>query len=604
MKKLLLVTGMLLVSALSSAQQITKISALPAQSAASTGATDIFPFVNMTTGTTKKMTLWDILNLPPLAAPTFPGPVAISNLTNNEPVLTNGSNQLVSGLIPVATDLSGTTQFSLQVGNVLGGINSIALPILTNTMLQGLTSGNPLWTTQPSLGANGQSTGSITFFSSLGGSVTLRYPGQIAAGGAHFDLPIADGSNGNVLMWPSSGTQLAWTAPFTNPMTTGGDIIYGGASGVATRLPNGSSGQVLQSQGTTVAPQWATLTPAFTGLTADGFMYASNTTTIASTAQCSSGQVPMGNGASAPTCATVPGNATILHAPTVQNFSSTGTIAGYMFTVSSSTVGAACVFSNGGHNYTVINAISSGVQLWASGASGATLTASTLTYVSGGAGCNGASNLSYSSAVAYATYTAPSGPAPLYVRVKIVGGGGAGFPSGTGGGTAGKSGTLSAFGANNILANPGNSGGVGSGVASGGSASIGSAIGVAFSGADSPTNMAYDATLQPVIIGGGPGAASALGGGASGANAGANAGSGATIFGAGGGGGGCGATNSCFPGPGGSAGGYVDAIIAAPAATYPYIVGVGGTDTSGGGTSGAAGGAGGNGYLWIEEFYQ
>ena len=43
-----------------------------------------------------------------------------------------------------------------------------------------------------------------------------------------------------------------------NPMTTGGDIVYGGASGVETRLANGTVGQVLRSGGTTVAPTWAT----------------------------------------------------------------------------------------------------------------------------------------------------------------------------------------------------------------------------------------------------------------------------------------------------------------------------------------------------------
>jgi hypothetical protein len=50
-----------------------------------------------------------------------------------------------------------------------------------------------------------------------------------------------------------------------NPMTTGGDLIYGGASGVPTRLANGSAGQVLQSNGTTLAPSWAT--PASGGST-------------------------------------------------------------------------------------------------------------------------------------------------------------------------------------------------------------------------------------------------------------------------------------------------------------------------------------------------
>lgn len=44
-----------------------------------------------------------------------------------------------------------------------------------------------------------------------------------------------------------------------NPMTTGADLIYGGASGVATRLANGTDGQVLTSTGTTTAPAWETV---------------------------------------------------------------------------------------------------------------------------------------------------------------------------------------------------------------------------------------------------------------------------------------------------------------------------------------------------------
>lgn len=55
------------------------------------------------------------------------------------------------------------------------------------------------------------------------------------------------------------------TSGFANPMTTGGDVIYGGASGVATRLSNGTIGQVLTSSGGTTAPTWAT--PSGGGIT-------------------------------------------------------------------------------------------------------------------------------------------------------------------------------------------------------------------------------------------------------------------------------------------------------------------------------------------------
>lgn len=55
----------------------------------------------------------------------------------------------------------------------------------------------------------------------------------------------------------TSSIQTQLNAKMTNPMTTGGDVIYGGASGTPTRLANGSAGQVLTSQGGTSAPIWA-----------------------------------------------------------------------------------------------------------------------------------------------------------------------------------------------------------------------------------------------------------------------------------------------------------------------------------------------------------
>jgi hypothetical protein len=63
-----------------------------------------------------------------------------------------------------------------------------------------------------------------------------------------------------VVLWADPTTHRLLTdaaAGMTNPMTTGGDIIYGGALGVPTRLANGTAGQVLTSQGTTLAPIWS-----------------------------------------------------------------------------------------------------------------------------------------------------------------------------------------------------------------------------------------------------------------------------------------------------------------------------------------------------------
>lgn len=62
-----------------------------------------------------------------------------------------------------------------------------------------------------------------------------------------------------VVLWADPTTHRLLTdaaAGMSNPMTTGGDIIYGGLAGVPTRLANGNAGEVLTSQGTTLAPIW------------------------------------------------------------------------------------------------------------------------------------------------------------------------------------------------------------------------------------------------------------------------------------------------------------------------------------------------------------
>lgn len=57
----------------------------------------------------------------------------------------------------------------------------------------------------------------------------------------------------------TSAIQTQINTKTSNPMTTGGDIIYGGTSGVPTRLANGTAGQALLSAGTTLAPVWSAI---------------------------------------------------------------------------------------------------------------------------------------------------------------------------------------------------------------------------------------------------------------------------------------------------------------------------------------------------------
>jgi len=78
-----------------------------------------------------------------------------------------------------------------------------------------------------------------------------------------FRLPTTNGSSGYVLTTNGSGV-TSWAAPsggFTNPMTSVGDLIIGGASGAATRLAAGTNTHVLTLVGG--SPAWAAPSTGF-----------------------------------------------------------------------------------------------------------------------------------------------------------------------------------------------------------------------------------------------------------------------------------------------------------------------------------------------------
>lgn len=108
----------------------------------------------------------------------------------------------------------------------------------------------------------------------VAGDVALRHDGvgllvvDTGTPGVFADMKLANlrlagsTSGAGTLTPPAVAAAYAWTLPAAtgtvalNPMTTGGDVIYGGASGAPTRLANGSVGQVLVSAGGTSAPTW------------------------------------------------------------------------------------------------------------------------------------------------------------------------------------------------------------------------------------------------------------------------------------------------------------------------------------------------------------
>lgn len=206
------------------------------------------------------------------------------------------------------------------------------------------------------------------------------------------------------------------------------------------------------------------------------------------------------------------------------------------------------------------------------------------------------------------TYTTPAGV--KYIAVTMVGGGGGGGGSSTvnNGGTGGTGGNTT-FGSSLLTAN-GGAGGTGGNPAvggAGGTATLNSpAIGISFTGQQGgdgeahggyAINQASGAGGNTPFCGAGSSVVSsstAIAGRTAVANTGSG-GSGAAYN--------RGTSGSSYWGAGGGAGGYIQAVLNAPSATYSYSVGTAGAAGTAG-TSGAAGGAGAAGVIIVTEYYQ
>jgi hypothetical protein len=199
------------------------------------------------------------------------------------------------------------------------------------------------------------------------------------------------------------------------------------------------------------------------------------------------------------------------------------------------------------------------------------------------------------------TYTRPANV--RYINVKMVGAGGGGGGGGTGSFGTGGAGGNTTFGSSLLVANGGAGGSAGSAPGAPGTVSLGTAVGTALTGGYGGMGQFNSSTTA--YLSGGHGGSSPFGGAGYGGYAGVAAAAGSAISNTGSGGGG-GAHNAgstgASTGPGGSSGGYADAIITSPATSYSYTVGAAGTAGTAG-TSGFAGGAGGSGYIIVTEYY-
>lgn len=195
-----------------------------------------------------------------------------------------------SGGVPYYSSTSAITSSGLLAtqGVMLGGGSGGSPTTLTTdsstakALVSGGTNTAPSWAT---LGVGGGGTGltagtsgGVPYYSStsaITSSGLLATKGVMLGGGsgATPTTLATDSSTSKVLISGGTNTAPTWgtvaiagggtgavsqSAGFDalSPMTTGGDIIYGGASGTGTRLANGTAAQVLTSNGTTVAPSW------------------------------------------------------------------------------------------------------------------------------------------------------------------------------------------------------------------------------------------------------------------------------------------------------------------------------------------------------------
>lgn len=454
-------------------------------------------------------------------------------------------------------DSSGNVSFGGAPG---GSVTSVGFSVPSSSIFG--VSGSPV-TTSGTLGMTTTGTsGGIPYFSSssqLSSSAALTNHAIVLGGGAGA-TPVALGSLGTT--------------------TT---VLHGNASG------NPSFGAVSLTSGADVSgtlPVGNGGTGA-TSLTVHGVVVGNSTSAVNVTAAGTAGQVLTSNGASAdPTFQTTSAGVVIYASPTTQIFtSSSGTYnKNYTFVITSGSATAGATYTNNSITFTVYATVASATKVVLNG-SGAPLTSGTLTKTGG----TGDSTLTFSQVLA-----------PLYLHVKLVGAGGGGAGSGISGAGSGGTGGNTTFGSSLLTGNGGVGGSTGGDPGAGGTASVASpaiTILAQTGGRGGAATFVTSAGL-PGAFGGSAayfvGGGGAISTGSVGITGTANSG---------GGGGGAGNSAGFATGSGGAAGGFVEAIIPSPSATYAWAVGAGG---SGGapGTSGFTGGSGAAGQIIVIENYQ
>ncbi|MDQ3245207.1 MAG: tail fiber domain-containing protein [bacterium] len=195
------------------------------------------------------------------------GNVGIGNTAPPE-LLSVGNNNNIMGILSLSNVTGGRVIIQPQSASFT--TYTLTLPANDGNASDFLqTNGSGVLTWAPASGGSGESNtasnlgGGLANFDSKSG-VDLRFNSfTLSDFNLVSNLISIDYINGQSANTSTKGflTSTDWNTfnnKMTNPMTTGGDVIYGGVSGAPTRLANGIAGQVLTSNGTTLAPSWQT----------------------------------------------------------------------------------------------------------------------------------------------------------------------------------------------------------------------------------------------------------------------------------------------------------------------------------------------------------
>jgi len=179
--------------------------------------------------------------------------------------------QAASGAIALDSNrldfFSATT--SAQLASVISDETGTGLLVFNNTPtfitpIIGNATGTSLTLTGPLVSGTSSSVAGLLTVRNATNANTQTIRGTAIGGSRIFDLPITDPSGTQSLVGTLSGSTitLGWASALSNPMTTSGDIIYGGAAGTPTRLAGNTANAKRFLTSTAVgfvaqAPVWA-----------------------------------------------------------------------------------------------------------------------------------------------------------------------------------------------------------------------------------------------------------------------------------------------------------------------------------------------------------